>query len=100
MSWSFNAIGRPDAVRREMDTQNAGLTGQSKLEWDEVKPVLAVLIGMNCGNHVVRISASGHASFEVRTLTRDSEGSPMTTERVQVSGQCSVTLESIFGFVE
>jgi hypothetical protein len=46
------------------------------------------------------VNANGSASFEIRPLKHDSEGSPTETERVRTSGQCSVTIESLYGFVE
>jgi hypothetical protein len=100
MSWSFQAVGRPDAVLRALDTQNAGLTDQSKVEWDEAKPALKALVGANAGNVMVEVNASGHAQVEVRPVAHDTEGSPTKTERVRVAGQCNVTIRSLYGFVE
>lgn len=100
MSWSIQAIGKPDAVKRAIETANIGLTGQSKDEWEEAKPALLALVGANCGNVVVRLNASGHVSFELRPVERDSEGMPTKTERIKTHGQCSVTIEPIHGFVE
>ena len=85
MSWSFSAVGKPDAALRSLDTQNTGLTDQSKREWDEAKPALKALVGANVGNVAVKVSANGHASF---------------TNGVKTSGQCSCVIESLYGFVE
>lgn len=86
MSWSFSAIGKPEAVARALDTQNAGLTGQSKVEWDEAKPALKALVGANVGTVAVQVNASGHATF-------DNEGK-------KTSGTCSCNVGVIHGFVE
>jgi len=85
MSWSFNAVGKPAAVLQAIETQNTGLTGQSKEEWDEAKPALKALVGANVGNIAVEVAANGHASF---------------TDGVKSHGQCSATIRSIYGFVE
>lgn len=100
MSWSFQAVGSPEAVLRALGTANAGLTDQSKEEWDEAKPAIRALVAANVGNVAVEVTANGHASFEIRTLERDSEGSPTKTERVKTNGQCSCTIRSLWGFVQ
>ena len=100
MSWTFSAVGKPEAVLRAIEASpNNTYTGQSRDEWDAVKPALVALVGANRGN-VVRVSANGSASFEVRTTKADSEGTPVDQERVRTSGQCTCTLESLYGFVE
>lgn len=85
MSWSFNAIGKPEAVIRALDTANAGLTGQSKDEWEEAKPALKVLVGANLGGVAVKIAANGQGYVE---------------NGVKTQGQCSVAIDTIYGFVE
>ncbi len=100
MSWSFSAVGKPDAVKRAIEASSNGKnTGQSLDEWNAAKPALLTLVGANQGN-VIRLSASGSASFEVRTTKADSEGTPIDQERVRTGGQCQCTLESLYGFVE
>ena len=95
MSWSFSAVGKPDAVKRAIETQNSGLTGQSLAEWQEAQPALLALVGANVGNVAVRVNASGHASFA-------SGDNPDGVSRgvVKTHGQCSVVIESLYGFVE
>lgn len=101
MSWSFSAVGKPEAVIRAIEeSSNNKLTDQSLAEWNEAKPALLALVGANVGNVAVMVSANGHASFERRTLKADSEGTPMETELVKTQGQCSCVVESLDGFVE
>jgi hypothetical protein len=100
MSWSFQAIGTPTAVVKAIEeSSNNKLTGQSLEEWQEAKPALRALVGANVGN-AVRVNASGHASFEIRPTKSDSEGTPIESERVKTQGQCSCTIESLYGFVQ
>lgn len=90
MSWSFSAVGKPEAVLRALDTQNANLTDYSKAEWEEAKPALKALVSANVGTVAVRVSASGHGSWAA------APDAPAT----KVSGQCSCVIESLYGFVE
>ena len=100
MSWSFLAMGKPDAVGRAIEeSSNNKLTGNSLEEWNEAKPALLALVGANQGN-IVKINAYGSASFELKPMGHDSEGSPTAHERVRVSGSCSCVIESLYGFVE
>lgn len=101
MSWSFSAVGKPDAVKRAIEeSSNNKLTDQSLAEWNDAKPALLTLVSANVGNVVVKVSANGHASFELRTTKADSGGTPPEHERVKTQGQCSVVIESFYGFVE
>ena len=100
MSWSFSAVGKPDAVKRAIEeSPNNKSTGQSLDEWNVAKPALLALVGANQGN-VVRIAANGSASVELKPTKPDSEGTPTVHERVRTSGSCSCVIESFYGFVE
>ena len=90
MSWSFQAVGKVDAVKRQINTLSRGLTDQSKTEWEEVKPAIFALISANMDHLAVRVVASGHASFELKD-----DG-----ELVKTSSQCSCVIEPLYGFVE
>ena len=80
MSWSFSAIGKPDAVKRAIiESSNNTLTGPSLTEWNDAKPALLALVGANVGN-VVKVNATGSASMTY--------------------GQCACVIEPIYGFVE
>ena len=64
MSWSVSYIGVPDKINAKLDEFGETLTGQSKQEFDEAKPHLQSLLAQNVGqNAVVRLNASGHATF-------------------------------------
>ncbi len=63
MSWSITVIGKPARVIEELNSYSDTLTGQSKAEYDEAKPNLAGLIALNIGENLVKITASGHATF-------------------------------------
>jgi len=86
VSWSFQAVGKPEAVKRAIEeSSNNKLTGQSLEEWNEAKPALLTLVGANVGNVAVTVNANGHASF---------------SDGVKTQGQCSVAIQSLYGFVE
>ena len=91
MSWSFSAMGKPEAVKRAIDESNNNkYTGQSLEEWNEAKPALLALVGANHGN-IVKVSANGSASFGPPNL----DGT-----REKTSGSCTCVIESLYGFVE
>lgn len=106
MSWSFSGFGKPDAVVREIEKANFGLTGQSKDEWEEAKPALLTLVKANVGNNIaVKLDASGSASYETKShVDTDSrsktEGDVISTERIKMSGNCSVVLSTLYGLLE
>ena len=70
MSWSVGIIGKPELVARELDKYSETLNGQSKVEYDEAKPHLQSLVLLNIGGEtLVKLTASGHASFVDGTKT-------------------------------
>jgi hypothetical protein len=69
MSFSVTFVGKPDAVKRKLAEQSGQLSGQSKAEFDAVRPALETILDQNVGNGVVRLDASGHASFDGETKT-------------------------------
>lgn len=92
MSWSFSAVGKPDAVKRAIEaSSNNNCTGQSLDEWNDAKPALLALVGANVGNVAVKVNACGSASW-------DYKGTP--DPQVKTSGQCSCVIEPLYGFVE
>jgi len=65
MTWSFRGIGKPEnIIRAALEAHSETLTGDSKAEFDEVKPHLLALVGMNQGNAYLPliVVASGHAA--------------------------------------
>ena len=85
MSWSIHVIGKPEAIKRRLDEESERLTGQSKEEFDAVKPALATIMDQQVGNGVVKLSANGHATF---------------TDGAKTYGQCNVQVETIGQLVE
>jgi hypothetical protein len=81
MSFSVTFIGKPDAIKRKLAEESERLTGQSKQEFDAVKPALETVLDQNVGNNVLRLDANGHASFNGDT---------------KAYGQCSVSV-SVLG---
>jgi hypothetical protein len=47
MSWSISLRGTPATVARSLEEHSAGLTGQSKVEYDGALPHLAALVREN-----------------------------------------------------
>jgi hypothetical protein len=64
MSFSISVIGKPDAVKRKLAEHSANLSGQSKSEFDAVRPALETVLDQNVSNGAVMLSASGHATFQ------------------------------------
>lgn len=64
MSWSLTLVGTPDKFPKAFDDFSAGLTGDSKAEFDAARPALETLVGLNVNKatpQAVRLSANGHA---------------------------------------
>lgn len=64
MSWGIQLIGKPDKINERLQKYSESLRDQSKAEFDEAMPHLQALISQMVGeNLLVKLSASGHASF-------------------------------------
>lgn len=63
MSFSVSFVGKPDAIKRKLAAESERLTGQSKAEFDAVRPALETILDQNVGDGVVQLNANGHASF-------------------------------------
>jgi hypothetical protein len=64
MSFSVTFVGKPEAIKRKLAEHSTVLSGQSKSEFDAVRPALETILDQNVGNGVVRLDANGHASFD------------------------------------
>jgi hypothetical protein len=68
MSFSVSFVGKPDALKRALASESERLTGQSKEEFDAVKPAIETILdqNMNIGGDpsVFRVDANGHANFK------------------------------------
>jgi hypothetical protein len=87
MSWSVQIVGVPNKIAAELDAYETTLTGASLDEFKEVKPHLQALVSQNVGQSLVRLDASGHASFGSQA------------PHPKTSGNCSVTLAPFYGKV-
>ncbi len=82
MSFGVSFIGNPEAIKRKLDETSASLTGQSKEEFDAVKPALDTLLDQQVGNGVIQLNANGHASF---------------TDGAKTYGNCTVEVKPLGG---
>lgn len=80
MSFSITVIGKPDAIKRRLNTHSTELSGQNKAEFDAVLPSLETVLDQNVGNEIVRLEANGHASF---------------AGDVKTYGKCSVSVTTL-----
>lgn len=89
MSFSVTFIGKPAAIKRKLEEESARLTGQSKAEFDAVRPALDTILDQNVGNSVVQLHANGHATFEQRPPQADAE----SLVPVKTFGSCNVDVK-------
>lgn len=89
MSFSVSFIGKPDAIKNALAKESDRLTGQSKDEFDAVKPAIEAILdqNMNLGGDpsVLQVEANGHAKF---------------LDGVKQYGNCSVKVARIGILVE
>jgi len=67
MSFSITVVGKVAAIKRKLDAESARLTGQSKTEFDAVKPAIEIILDQNVSpmsDDALRVDANGHASFD------------------------------------
>lgn len=64
MSFSVTYVGKPEAIKRALAQTSERLSGQSKNEFDAVKPALETILDQQVGNGAVKLAAHGHASFD------------------------------------
>lgn len=87
MSWSVSLIGTPSKVADALVSHSDTLQGQSKVEYDAAYPALVALVSQNFGNQgqLVKLSANGYG---------------YASGDEQVSRNCAVTIESIYGVLQ
>lgn len=61
MSWSNRWIGRPSVVSQAIDRYSEVLSGNSKEEFDAVRPALKQAVEANSDEAVIELDANGHA---------------------------------------
>lgn len=71
MSWGFTGVGTPKALADAIEKACQGYTegSQSRVEFEQAKPCLQVLVSGVPDDTVVSVSASGHKYFENDKLT-------------------------------
>lgn len=85
MSFSVSFIGKPEAIMRKLGEESERLTGQSKTEFDALKPALETILDQQVGNGVISLNANGHASF---------------SHGAKTFGTCSVEVKTLGQLVE
>ena len=89
MSWSINYIGHPDSIVDAIEKESDRLEGQSKVEFDAVKNMLACLVRQNFSNTgpipILHLNAHGHAYTN--------------HEGVPAYGNCTVNLQPLHGIL-
>lgn len=84
MSFSVSLIGKPEAIKRKLVEESGRLTGQSKVEFDVVKPALDILLDQQVNNGCIQLNANGHATF----IDAD-------TKAEKTYGNCSVEVKCL-----
>lgn len=64
MSFSIALLGTPGGIKKKLDEESARLTGNSKAEFDAVKPAIEAILEQQVGNGLINIRANGHAIFD------------------------------------
>lgn len=94
MSWSVNAVGRVDAVKRELGKQFEAAKNSTKFVNHEN---LSVAIAENLVNNELDALNGSEYGKAVRV---EASGSATTQNGRVLSSQVSVKVEPIYGFVE
>lgn len=89
MSWSLRLIGKPDAVAAALEKYSEGLTGQSKVEYDDAKPHLVGLVHQHF--------AEPGTSYVLPILDLEASGSGSAKDGKQMQRTCCVSLKTMWG---
>lgn len=97
MSWSLSLLGPAADVNAAIDSHSAGLTGQSKTEFDTVKDAIKLLVGQNVSvnpnNPInIQLTASGHTVTQTVPPDPNVSGSVATTK---TGGTCTVNITQV-----
>jgi hypothetical protein len=93
MSWSIDVAGNPENVAAALRKHGDGLTGQSRVEFDEARPHLEALVSQNfvdrdhCTYSVPMIHLSASGSGTARKV----DGADLAIER-----SCAVKIERVY----
>lgn len=87
MSWSVQAVGKPEAVVKKLATEFEKITYLAGVEAelkDAVDKLVAVAVSAYTGSYAVRVTASGSASNYKEGVTQS----------------LNLLIEPIYGFIE
>jgi hypothetical protein len=88
MSWSFQAIGKPEKIVQALEEESNRLTAQSKVEFDDAKPHLAALVLQNF--------AKGDASLMPAAIHLNASGSGTSRGDEQMQRSCTVEIKPLY----
>jgi len=83
MSWSINAIGKPENIVKALEAESTKMTGQSKVEYDDALPHLVGLVKQNFLG----------PDSEPPLIEVNANGSGYAKDGQQVTRDCAVTIK-------
>ena len=95
MSFAITTIGLPDAIKRKLAKESERLTGQSKAEFDAIRPALETILDQQVGNGLIHLSANGHATITTRKESQSLSGIQPGEETVKTYGHCEVSIKPL-----
>jgi hypothetical protein len=93
MSWSVIAIGTPEKVAEYLDSHSSGLSGQSKVEYDDAK---SHLIGLIKENFVSKGYAKRYPGMATPLVKLTASGHGSSTNGDQDNRTCQVQIETFY----
>lgn len=81
MSWNVSMIGKPENIKAALEKYSESLSGVSRQEYDDAKPHLIGLVDQNVSGSLIKVNASGHATF---------------VDGVKKHGSCSAAVEPFY----
>lgn len=88
MSWSFQCIGKPEALVKALEENSEKLADQSKIEYDEALPHLTALVKQNFAKE-----GSGYAE---QIIDFEASGSGSSRGGEQVQRSCAVSIKPVW----
>ena len=82
MSWSIRVIGNPANLQKELEAAGESMSAESRAEYEQAKPHLAALVGLNF-------------SEKPTAIKLDASGQAVKKEGRKVYSTCQVLIESL-----